>query len=208
MVGKTLRGGLATAAVALMLVLPAQAHADAGSLDLTSSMSATCMGPQGGNDCSTLVFELKLHDGDFWVDFVRLQSAIAGPWRFAANNPVSVQDGNGNALNGWNATWDSNEILLASAGQRGIDPIYLVVNMTSWGSSSDFRSLTYNGSGCVSADCQATMLNPASGQFTNTVSFDGTVTPEPISMVLLGSGLMGVAAARRRRNLLTEDEEV
>ena len=49
------------------------------------------------------------------------------------------------------------------------------------------------------------IINPDNRHIIGTVT-DATVTPEPLSMVLMGSGLAGLAAARRRRKRQASDD--
>lgn len=114
-------------------------------------------------------------------------------------------------------------LFLAFTNPTGIDPdpVYYTdiaglvirgkVNGTYAGSSTasvvfepNIREYTFTGgdpdlAGRFTLELRDTNLDPTTRNHIVGKVTDATVTPEPISMILMGSGLAGIAAARRRR---------
>lgn len=160
------------------LTLPSRAHA---SLNLESSMTASCVGLGGA--CDQVVFALNIPSTQVWVDMVRLFSFNA-TWVFS--HLIEATDHAGNVLD-WKGTLGNSDLMLKGSGVYGAEPIFMKVAMSAY-STADFLYYKYSGQGNTSADGMG-----------DDVSFGGTVTPEPVSMVLLGSGMAGIAGAARRR---------
>lgn len=195
---------LATAlALTLMLLAPSTARANhiLGSLDFTSSMGAICVTA----DCSLIRFTLTGFQYDVLVDKVRLFShtSSGSPWKFDqitkawTGDGTVLYDGTGGTL--WSVTAPTTvfgDLYISGGGALGMAPIYLEVRMAPdpsgyYGTADQLYdgSLTYSANGL-----------DATG---HTFSTSGTVTPEPFTLLLVGSGLVGIAgAARRRRRAL------
>ena len=73
------------------------------------------------------------------------------------------------------------------------------------------RSYTFTGGnpdtdGSFTLTLEDTYIDPNRGSKVYGHVSSATVTPEPMSMILMGSGLAGLAAARRRRKRQTDSE--
>lgn len=156
--------------------------ARAQNLNLGSSMTATCV---GANGCDQVAFVLTVDNNPF-VDIVRLFSGDATQWQFGG--VASVTDANNQALN-WAWGVDNGGVTVWSAGSFSPSPITITVNMSTFSSGGIGNGLiTYNGQANTQQDGRGTGID-----------FQGSVTPEPVSVALLGTGLLGLAGVRSRR---------
>jgi hypothetical protein len=132
-----------------------------------------------GGDCSEIMFELRVYGANY-IGPVFLESLIPGTWQFSTGTSFSGDVGN--------VAWSTSL------------PYSFSVTMASYGSYGELVSgnaMRYQGD-----------ANTVSGTGAGSGSFEGTVTPEPVTSVLLATGLVGIGfLAHRRKKLDLESDE-
>jgi hypothetical protein len=188
-------------AVAIMAGLSREAQAQ--SVNLNSSMQASCLNAA----CSVIKFVLLIPNQvknsiSYTSPLVNTISIFALRPLFEFGSVLGVWNGGGSLIPGtWSSTIDTSDPFSTSVevaiagGTYENEPIWLEVGMTTADASNLFTpgALTYTANGQV-----------WNGTGPEHFSTGGQVTPEPISMVLMGTGLLGLGAARRRKRFEIE----
>jgi len=172
------RSVIAAAAIAVFGV-PGNGYAQ--SMTISSMAQAVCIG-----SCSTVRFSISLN-GTYYTKRIRFWSANPNLWVFSGIS--SVQDGNGTVLP-WKNTVAHQGLFLQSFGNWVPGPLFVTTNMSTFSKAGDL----YNGS--LSYEMLAS-ADPSGVEPRYEVT--GLVTPEPASLLLVATGLVGVAGAARRR---------
>jgi hypothetical protein len=207
----------------MVVLLAPEAKASNVAVNFQSSMSATCVGGSYGfaDSCEVIRFGLHVPAQQTTTTYIQNQqlhnevinwhdSDIRGATQLSSDGDLWTF---GSALKIWNTNtvffggatnlWDVHvsgdelEISETAMGGNWADAsltLYFDLHMSTWQANrADIGVISYGANG---------QTREVDGQRTATWSAAGTVVPEPTTMILLGSGMLGLVGVvrRRRRN--------
>lgn len=187
---------LLLALLAVGIARPMAASATWPSLD--SSMTADCIG--AGGLCSSVAFTLDVV-GTQRLAALELFNDNMGAWDFGSIQSIK----SGSTVLSWVKTivdlrgWHIDFEAAGGAGWPALEPLVMTVNMNKYGSEflANSNSFSYSAQGLEGTSGYDPYIT--SGVVGAGGTGGTTTTPEPASMILLGSGIVAMGAVRRRR---------